>query len=161
EPRMRLPWAIVVATALIAAGCTRSAAPHPPQPATTPEAHADDLPLVGRFVGVLPCPDCSGIDTDLTLAGDWSGVNLFQLRQKFIDGSNANLTATSSGTWTTVRGMPGDRTAIVYQLTPSALGIDTARAFVVVDERHIRLLGADLQPLPSTTAATLTRVDGR
>jgi len=154
---MSLRLAALVALVCLAAGCTHRAAAPPPAP--TPALRANDLPRVGRFAGTLPCADCSGIDTELILAGDWDGRYLFQLTETYIGGPNGKRTVACAGAWTTLRGTARDAGAVVYQLQPDPPGAQ--RAFVVIDERHIRLLGAGLEPLPSSVDATLTRVDGR
>jgi copper homeostasis protein (lipoprotein) len=156
---MRLPILLLAAVGLLAPGCTRRAAPPPPAPPSTPAPRASDLPRVGRFVGLLPCADCSGIQTELTLAGDWEGRSLFHLTETYVDGPNAKRTIQSAGTWITLRGTAEDASAVVYHLDTDPPG--ASRSFVVVDERQIRLLGPGLESLPSSLPATLTRVDGR
>lgn len=150
-------WTLLLLLLLTAAGCPRRA----PEPAAsaappTPAVRAHALPLVGRFVGPLPCGDCSAVETELTLAGDWDGRALYHMKETYVGAPGGTRTVESDGTWTSVRGTAFDRTAKVYQLDP---GSGAARNFVVVDERTIRLLDADLQPLPSSLPSTLTRVD--
>jgi copper homeostasis protein (lipoprotein) len=142
---------------LTASGCPRRAAePTAPAPPPTPAVRAQALPLVGRFVGTLPCADCSGIETELTLAGDWDGRALYPLKETYVGAPGGNRTVESDGTWISERGTAFDPAAKVYQLDP---GTGATRSFVVVDERTIRLLDADLQPLPSSVPSTLTRTD--
>jgi len=152
---MRRPYLFVIL--LLAACSRRDAAPPPPNP--TPAVRADALPLVGRFAGTLPCADCAGIQTELTLASDWDGRALFRLRETYVGGPYDGRTVETDGVWTTQRGTPADRAAIVYQL--AFTDPPHTRAFVVIDERSIRLLDADLRPLPSAVPSSLTRIDGR
>jgi len=151
---------IIAVLAGLAAACARHAPPPAPvAPAAAPAAPASALPLVGRFTGALPCADCGAVQADLILSGDWSGRTQFQLAQTYADGPNAQRTVRTSGTWTRRRGTASDSGAVVYSLIPEPAA--AALDFVVIDERQIRLLGPQLQPLPDSDAATLTRVDGR
>jgi len=151
-------WWLLLLAALVAAGCQRRAVP-PAAPPPTPAMRADALPLVGRFAGTLPCADCAGIDTELTLAADWDGHYLYHLKETFVGARDGGRTVETEGSWTTLRAGASQPDATVYQLNPDRPA--EGRNFVVVDERTIRLLGPDLQPLPSTLPAYLTRVDAR
>ncbi len=142
--------------ACLAVGCTRPATPPPAPPPTTPVPQAATLPRVGHFTGTLPCADCQGVETDLVLAGDWEGRTVFHLKETYVGAPGGPRTVDSEGTWTTQRGSAFDPNARIYQLT---LSNGTTRSFAVVDERTIRLLDADLRPLPSSVPSSLTRGD--
>ena len=90
DPVGRLPNRIVVRAALsllipaLAAACPAQQATHPPPPAPVPAAAAPDLPPIPgiptdntmqvvseTYLGMLNCPDCSGIRAEITLY--WEG----------------------------------------------------------------------------------------
>lgn len=150
--------AIAIAGLLVAAalaGCATRPPPPAPPPAPPPGPRAAELPPVGRFAGVLPCDGCDGIRTELLLAGNWDGVQLYHLRETFLGGAQNGRVVEREGQWVTTRGVPDNEQAIVYQLDPERAG--QRRHFIVVDERSIRLLDDALQPL----GEPLVRVDGR
>jgi copper homeostasis protein (lipoprotein) len=146
--------ALIVAGAALAA-CGRAAAPPPAPPAPPPLPRAANLPRVGHFAGILPCADCRGIRTELILAGDWEGLNRYHLTETYLGTSQGDRTVEREGAWTTLRGVPDDDNATVYQLDPDIAG--ARRHFLVVDERTLALLDDFLQPV----GEPLTRVDGK
>lgn len=145
--------ALIIAACGFAA-CGRQAAP-PPAPAAPPMPRAADLPKVGHFSGVLPCADCQGIRTELVLAGDWDGLNRYRLTETYLGTGQGDRRVEREGAWVTLRGVPDDETATVYQLDPDVAG--ARRHFLVVDERTLSLLDDFMQPV----GEPLTRVDGR
>ena len=149
-PRRLLAWLLVTALAL---GACAKPPPAPPPAASAPIARAADLPQVGRFAGVLPCNGCQGVQTELLLAGNWEGLQLYHLRETYLGASQGTRTVESEGTWVKLRGVPDDESATVYQLDPDRPG--QRRHFIVVDERSIRLLDDALEPV----GEPLVRVD--
>jgi hypothetical protein len=150
----RLPLAVLTVAGLALGACARPA-PAPPAP-PAPALRAADLPPVGRFQGVLPCRDCDGVRTEILLAGNWEGVNLYHLTETYVGARPQDeRTVEREGAWTALRGVPENDAAIVYQLDPDRPG--QRRHFLVVDERTIRLLDDALQPV----GAPLVRVDAR
>jgi hypothetical protein len=150
--RRSLAVLIVAAGALAACGRPTAA---PPAPAAPPMPRAADLPKVGHFAGVLPCADCQGIRTELVLAGDWEGLNRYRLTETYLGTGQGDRTVEREGAWVTLRGVPDDETATVYQLDPDVAG--ARRHFLVVDERTLSLLDDFMQPV----GEPLTRVDAR
>jgi len=65
----------------------------------TPDT-ANALDWVGTYQGVLPCHDCSGIDTELELTLD----HHFVLKQKFLGKSNNNYVNEVKGSFQFVNG---------------------------------------------------------
>lgn len=63
------------------------------------------------YKGTLPCADCSGIDTTLTLYSD----ETYQMSSVY-QGRNDNKPVVQRGKWTTLRGDATDPNATVYQL---------------------------------------------
>lgn len=152
SPRVALTCGLAL---LAVAGCARPVSPPLPVAVSTPGPRAADLQQVGRFAGVLPCDGCDGIRTELLLAGDWDGLQLYHLRETYLGAAQNGRTVEREGTWATLRGVPDDDQAFVYQLDPDRPG--QRRHFIVVDERSIRLLDDALAPI----GEPLVRVDGR
>lgn len=74
--------------------------------------------VVGEFRGVLPCADCSGLDTRLKLVKDKQDSNegTYFLSENYIGKSKVPFK--SSGRWSVVKGTPKDPSATVYALDP-------------------------------------------
>lgn len=142
-----------ILAALAFAACATP--PPAPPPVADPGPRAADLPQVGRFAGVLPCRGCDGVRTELLLAGDWEGLQRYHLRETYLGTAQGTRTVEREGAWVTLRGVPEDETATVYQLDPDRPG--QRRHFIVVDERSIRLLDDALQPI----GEPLVRVNAR
>jgi hypothetical protein len=111
-------------------------------------------PLVlGPYVGVLPCADCPGIRTELTLrrkAAGWA-EGTYKLVETYIDRGAPEVT---QGEWTTLRGDAVDEDAVVYELDPDKP--DRSRHFEKVDDKGVRVLSRDLAPLPQDMPSLLT-----
>ena len=77
--------------------------------------------LVGKFFGVLPCADCSGINTTLLLYAK-SMTELvatrYQLQMVYRGTRSGDKTRQETGEWTVLRGTRTDPDAVVYQLNP-------------------------------------------
>ena len=109
---------LALALALLMTACSPQAAkaPEPPPPpvaASTPAP--DDMTMV--FAGDLPCADCPGIRTELTLTRDapYSGDGKYRLVETYID---RGAPFTSTGIWGTLRGDAVDPDSTVYELNP-------------------------------------------
>jgi len=111
-------------------------------------------PLVlGPYVGVLPCADCPGVRTELTLrrkAAGWA-EGAYKLTETYLDRGPPEVT---QGEWTTLRGDAVNEDAVVYELDPDKP--DRARHFEKVDEKSVRALSRDLEPPPPDTPSLLT-----
>lgn len=113
-------------------------------------------PLVLRFSGVLPCADCPGIRTTLTLTRKGQGwaEGTYRLSETYIDRGPARVT---TGDWTTLRGDAADENATVYELDPDHA--ERARHFLRVGpDRALKALDRDLKPWPKGLPDTLKRV---
>ncbi len=125
---------------------------------TQQEAHfvaqAKTMHLLGTWQGTTPCADCSGIVTTLTLytkaPHDFTEA-IYRLQLKYIDrGSFTNY-----GSWTVLRGMPGDPNATVYQLDPDKPG---KQYYLRVDDDTLQQLDGDMKPIDSKLNFTLKRI---
>ncbi|MGE0520714.1 MAG: copper resistance protein NlpE [Candidatus Binatia bacterium] len=160
-PARKLSAALVWALLLPACPARPPAAP-PPQAqaaAERPAAPPVAMPLVGRFSGTLPCSACAGIETELALGADWSGAYRYRLRERYLGAGAPERVVNSAGTWTKRRGIALDPTALVYELVPD--GAEPPRCYLVLDERRIRQLDSNCDPIDPSDAHTLTRADGR
>ncbi|MEI9977500.1 MAG: protease inhibitor I42 family protein [Edaphobacter sp.] len=110
------------------------------------------------YSGVMPCADCSGIKTGLTLKRDAQGApGEFTMSETYL-GRPAAGTLKTSGTWTIVRGDATDKNATVYQLHPS--GSSGGTSYLLVDANTLRLLDGNLGELPASLPHTLKRGAG-
>jgi inhibitor of cysteine peptidase len=111
--------------------------------------------LIGHYRGLLPCADCSGIETDLWLyAKDPkelvdTGYKMTMVYQ----GKGTSFEET--GTWSVSHGTPDNKDAIVYQLK-AANG--SVQQFLHAGARKLIMLDAEGRRLPATLPTTLKRV---
>lgn len=136
---------MVLAVALITALSACKPTP-PPPPAPQPL-------LVGVFVGDLPCGDCPGMATSLTMVrkgSDWA-EGRYLLRQTYRERDVPALVTV--GEWTTLRGDANDPDASVYQLDPDKP--EHAQYFRKEGEDRIRMLDQESKPLPASLPQVL------
>jgi copper homeostasis protein (lipoprotein) len=69
-----------------------------------------------RYAGTLPCGDCGGIRTILTLYSN-PDPSRYELRETYVGTRDGDLNFNTSGQWSIVHGIAGDVGAIVYRLT--------------------------------------------
>jgi len=154
---MRRRVLTLAAGLLVLAACAAKA----PRPAGPVAARmADGRYLVGTFEGVLPCADCEGIRTRLTLHAngpdDFTSAT-YALVETYLGTSDGVQRVRAEGDWALLRGDATDPEATVYQLDPGRPS--TQRSFRVLDEHRIELLDRDRHPIRSTLDYTLTRVE--
>ncbi|MCK0153278.1 copper resistance protein NlpE N-terminal domain-containing protein [Alcanivorax sp. S6407] len=71
------------------------------------------------YSGMLPCADCSGIRTTLTLYRDqFDAPTRFQLREEYLQGSKVGLTAVERGDWSQESRIQDDRQMELYIINP-------------------------------------------
>ncbi len=82
------------------------------------EFDSSHLALVGRYEGVLPCADCGGIKTELTLYQDISNDenNVYVLKETYLTDNTGDTAFTSQGKWDVLKGVEGNDTATVFFL---------------------------------------------
>lgn len=147
--RGSLPF--ILALALLA-GCAREEAGQPPGE-SAPEAvlapdDGEDFEL--SWQGVLPCADCEGIETRLSLRRDQGGER-FELQETYLGAEGDNVFATT-GEWRPES--PEGEGATVYRLGPEAGGL----GFELQPDGSLQLLGADGQPPEGALAFRLHRL---
>lgn len=117
-------------------------------------ATAKTMHVLGTWQGTTPCADCSGIITTLTLyqkaPNDFTDA-VYRLHLKYIDRGSF----TSYGSWTVLRGMPGNADATVYQLDPDKAG---KQYYLRVDDDTLQQLAGDMKPIDSKMNFTLKRI---
>lgn len=111
--------------------------------------------VLGPFVGVLPCADCPGVRTELTLTrkGQHWAEGTYRLQETYL-GREGSLVTT--GEWTTLRGDAEDEDAVVYELNPDKP--DKAVRFAKDGERQVRLLDREMRPLPTVAPLVWAKV---
>ncbi|MZR63674.1 copper resistance protein NlpE [Alcanivorax sp. DP30] len=71
------------------------------------------------YSGMLPCADCSGIRTTLTLYRDqFDAPTRFQLREEYLEGSKVGLTAVERGDWSQDTRIQSERQMELYTINP-------------------------------------------
>jgi copper homeostasis protein (lipoprotein) len=118
-------------------------------------ATAKTMHVLGTWQGTMPCADCSGIITTLTLyqkaANDFTDA-VYRLHLKYIDrGSFTNY-----GSWTVLRGTPGNADATVYQLDPDKP--QGSQYYLRVDDDTLQQLDRERKPIDSKLNFTLKRI---
>lgn len=147
-----------VAVALSLAGCRSAAAP-PARSAQPPGSTVSKDPaVVGTYAGTLPCADCGGISTTLTLMSKsplHTGDGTFVLTEEYLGSRDGDRRVDSRGRWIILRGTPDDRDATVYQLTFN----DATRLMFVrrISEEVLRVLDREQREIRSNASYTLTR----
>jgi|SRR5580700_5391121 hypothetical protein len=132
--------------------CATTQSPYIPsaQTTTTPKqdsATKSPMQLVAQYRGVLPCADCPGIDTTLSLLAN-SPNDLAHTRYVLKSSyQERNNTFTETGTWTIVHGTPDNPYATVYQLKPKDGGQPTN--FLRVSDNEILQLDSERRRIDS------------
>ena len=71
------------------------------------------------YSGMLPCADCSGIRTTLTLYRDqFDNPTRFQLREEYMNGSNVATSAIERGDWEQTIRLQDNKQLEVYTINP-------------------------------------------
>ncbi|GAA4445968.1 copper resistance protein NlpE N-terminal domain-containing protein [Nibrella saemangeumensis] len=152
---MRQP--IIVITLVILAACARTK----PAPAVTggPVISTDTgAPPVNRVVyeGLLPCPKCKGIQTELTLNINPNNPRQsYQLKQVYLGTSKGDRTYTKQGTYITLRGTATDNEAMVIQLDPNKSR--EIKNYLRIHDDTLRLLDRQKRLLSTTEPTWLIR----
>lgn len=111
---------------------------------------------LGTYVGTLPCADCAGIETELTLYNHpETGHRRYILRQTYLTTRQGDAVFWDGGAWM-VHTIPGGRQ--IYRLSWN----DDAhkRSFEVNSSRVLRQLDREEQPIDSEHNYALYRIPG-
>ena len=117
------------------------------------------MQLIARYRGMLPCADCSGIDTELALYAKSPNEALntrYVLKRTYMKGRGTGKSFAESGTWTLMRGTPDDSNATVYQLKDNKTGDLTN--FLKVGANQLEQLDKDQHRIDTKLNLRLTKV---
>jgi copper homeostasis protein (lipoprotein) len=133
------------------------------QTTTTPKQDSptakSPMQLVAQYRGVLPCADCPGIDTTLSLLA-YSPNDLDHTRYVLKSSyQERNNTFTETGTWTIVHGTPNNPDATVYQLKPKNGGQPTN--FLRVSDNEILQLDSERRRIDSKLNFSLKKATSK
>jgi hypothetical protein len=100
--------------------------------------------LAGLFTGTVPCADCSGIRTDVTMLTNNPAVSAegtFSLVEHYLGTRTGDRAFRRQGRWVMLKGTPSAPDAAVYQLTAD----DGGRIMQLrrIDANTVRLLADD------------------
>jgi len=103
--RRRLLTALAMFYFAACAPASKESSPGAPAPQT----------IIVRYAGTMPCADCTGIRTVLTLYSE-PGPTRYELTETYIGTKDGDRSFPSSGRWTILRGSATDVDATVYQI---------------------------------------------
>lgn len=143
---MKTRFAVVIlgATALFA-GCQ-----------SQPEEPVNPTAQKVIYSGILPCADCSGIRTTLTLYRDqYDNPTRFELHEDYMNGSKVGLSATERGAWVADTRMEGTSQYDIYTLNPE--DPDADRQYIKDAVNAIELLDQNGERIESNMNYRLLR----
>jgi uncharacterized lipoprotein NlpE involved in copper resistance len=120
-----------------------------------PHAPAPGQQVTGFYVGTLPCADCAGIRTELTLLSDGAGRASYWLKETYLGKPPKDATFESGGGFQ-VEPAAYDAKAQVYRLTEARSS--EKRFFLRVSDDELRALDRSGQPIASKLDYSLKRV---
>lgn len=159
---------VVAMTMALVSACGGSPEPAPPaaepvfkpiDPSAVPPATLT-VTSVERYWGTLPCADCAGIRTELTLVHDpaTGQPRSYQLSETYLGSmSSEGKPSLTSGTFTVTQGVPGDPQASVIRLDGGG-NPDHAKAFERLSAGELRLLDRSGARIASDLNYTLARM---
>lgn len=107
-----------------------------------------------KFSGQLPCADCAGIYTELTLIPD---SMTYRMKETYLNTGQGDQTFFSTGTYAINRGTTQDTGATVYQLNPGDQ--ENGRAYKNINDSAIQALDRNLDEINSSLNYFLVKVD--
>ena len=111
------------------------------------------------FEGTLPCADCDGIKTTLTLFQNNSKTQFsYKLHEVYL-GQNNEKTFDTYGKWIALKGTQEDPKAIVYQLSVQNEDPEDSDVinYLVIDKNRIKLIDDEMNEFETKANYTLTR----
>lgn len=111
--------------------------------------------LLGIFRGTLPCADCSGLETELTLIknNNIPDTGSYVLKETYLGKSDKPIE--TKGVWTLKKGTKTSKEASVYVLNPN--DPQTIQLYLNVNDTEIRLLDREGNEIDSPFNETLTK----
>ncbi|HEX3435162.1 MAG TPA: DUF333 domain-containing protein [Pseudacidobacterium sp.] len=116
---------------------------------------AKSMHALGTWQGTLPCADCSGIITTLTLyeKSPQDSKAIYRLHLKYIDRGSF----TDYGYWTIQHGTADNQDAVIYQLNPDKP--ENTQYYLRVDNNTLQQLDREKKPIQSSLNFTLKLID--
>ena len=115
-------------------------------------AMPDTMPVkIMSYKGILPCTDCSGVLTELTLNKDSLTYTLSETYQGTNDGDRAFQ---SNGTFSIIPSVINSEDVIVYKLTPQS---GNPRFFKALGDSGLRMLDKDQKEISGSRNYVLVR----
>ena len=113
--------------------------------------------VYASYEGVLPCADCSGIKTTLTL---FAPSRHFSMEKTYLGMEGLAMAFGAEGTWTRFKGRPGDPGAVIIRLEEE--GPEGTSYFEVVEPdgkggSALRALDKEMKPIKTKANVTLKR----
>lgn len=114
---------------------------------------------LGVFTGMLPCADCEGIETTVTLKENKEkDERTYTLKEVYL-GQGRDKAFETTGKWTIIKGTPSDPNAIVYQLAVDNDDPEDSDVvnYLVVDNNTIKLIDDEMNEFDSKLNYTLNK----
>lgn len=113
--------------------------------------------LVGVFEGVLPCADCEGIRTELTLYQDVANAdnNSYILKETYLGVNTGDTIFTSKGKWDVLKGTKADAGASVFFLNYDKP--DESKYYLKEDDTTIVMLDKEQNKINTRLNYTLRK----
>ena len=111
------------------------------------------------YEGILPCADCEGIRTTLTLfQNNLKKRYTYMLQEKYL-GQDNDKTFETTGNWSALKGTQQDPNAIVFQLAVQNDDPEDSDVinYLVVDKNTIKLIDEEMNEFESKLNYTLSR----
>lgn len=107
------------------------------------------------YTGVLPCADCSGLQTTLTFSRKeaYQSFGTYELQENYEGKSVQPLITT--GKWTMLHGTPSNSNAVVYELRPT--DSEEVDYYLKVNNTQIMMLDSNQNVIDSPFNFTLTK----
>lgn len=124
-----------------------------PTETTTDEMAIQPPTFSGTYTGVLPCADCTGLETSITFTPSASDPNMGTFTMSEVYQGKSTEPMTSNGTYTVTSGTPTNPNAQVVELVTE--GQDPE--FYMVSENSLQMLSSDKTPIDAPFNTSLTK----
>lgn len=144
---------VVIAVVLYLAFVNTELVPQPTQPTSPTPTQEIDLgaTVPGTYTGMLPCADCTGIETTITFNQDRS----YSMKNMYMGTPNGNQTYTQTGRYEITTGAPFDAGATVIIIDPDRP--TTRTSYWVENSSEIQQLDMNKNKIPEPPNMTLTK----
>lgn len=141
--------------AALSSGCDQKQEPQKQQDTLAiPLKPEDTLSVLSAYEGILPCADCPGIRTRLTLFADSS---TYKLEETYMGKQEGDSLFTSYGEWEVFIGTEEFSEAEVYHLLP--YNPEESRFYRVINEDSLIQLDRTKHEIKSDLNYVITKID--